>query len=132
MATLSALDQQHRLTLTPRSVEAGSRDPRWLRYELSIPGADHLAIQQISLTDADVTGLVALFGSAQGSRRFHGTDETLIIELQEAEGPMTFFISVWVGEPYVAMQGWRFPVSGADVMAFGQALQQEAVVVLRA
>ncbi len=126
MATLVAVDQAHSFVLNVRSAEAGAVNPRWVRCEVSVLGGAAAGTQRVSLTESDVEELIAGFtASPPVSLGFRGTDENLIVVLEPADRIGTFFFSTWIGEPYVLMTGWRFPVTAADVSAFGMALRRE-------
>jgi hypothetical protein len=129
MATLVALDQDRKFVLNVRSAEPGADKPRWLRCEVSMIGDGSQGTQQVSLTGHDVAELASrLAGLSSDHLRFQGTDETLIVELGPADRAGMLFFSAWVGEPYVVMTGWRFPVTAAHVMEFGDALLRESSV----
>jgi hypothetical protein len=129
MAALFGASDGTRLSLTPYKMsEIGP--PTWIlaTIEFAYEGSV-LMDTSISLTSDDLEALVdqlkRMEGADAGELHFVSTDADLALDIVESERPNHLQVSVWHGEYYGLMRGFRFLSKRQELDSFATQLRAD-------
>jgi hypothetical protein len=112
-------------------------------YRMSDTGADARLLTEIRVTNASVDVMhttvsltrddlvmlrraaLEVAGGDRDEARVESTDADLAFEVKQLESPGDVAVSLWEGEPYRLMKGWRFVVQGSTLIPFAESLLAE-------